>query len=394
MSDYIQYLCDEFLLRLTDSEKKSLINFLVKHLRNDNKIKLKELPASKAIIVILNFLYEQKLIDFKNSDVLINAFESINRNDFAIKIAQNDLACSNPNNSNNNNSNKTTVNINNHVIELNFKPYHFQLKLAQNGCDRLNNIIVVRTGSGKTLISAIICKYWQTVNKSRPIKVAFIVPTRYLASQQCSVFEKAFDKECLQEVGEKANEKKINEYFKTKSILFLTAQKLINTLNEDYFKLSDFDILIFDEVHHCDLDHPYNKIMLIYLNEKLKNSKLPLIIGLTASLGIGTGKLNPLLYLISLMANLECKHISWVFDQNDLDDLNKNIPSSLDDILCLVSPDTNLINSEKEIISSILKIAKLCAIDLNNSTERIGQPDFDSYISDKRLSILASQRSK
>ena len=64
MSDYIQYLCDEFLLRLTDSEKKSLINFLVKHLRNDNKIKLKELPASKAIIVILNFLYEQKLIDF------------------------------------------------------------------------------------------------------------------------------------------------------------------------------------------------------------------------------------------------------------------------------------------------------------------------------------------
>ncbi len=390
MSDYIQYLCDEFLLRLTESEKKGLINFLVKHLRNDNKIKLKELPASKAIIVILNFLYEQKLIDLNNSDILISAFESINRNDFAMKIALKDITCSNTNNTNS----KTKVNINNHVIDLNFKPHDFQLKLAQNGCDRLNNIIVVRTGSGKTLISAIICKYWQTVNKSRAIKVAFIVPTRYLANQQCSVFEKAFDKECLQEVGEKANEKKINEYFKTKSILFLTAQKLINTLNENHFELSDFDILIFDEVHHCDLDHPYNKIMLIYLNEKLKNRKLPLIIGLTASLGTGTGKLNPLTYLISLMANLECKHISWVSDKNDLDDLNRNIPSALDDNLCLVSPDTNLIDSEKEIISSILKIAKLCAIDLNNHIERIGRPDFDSYISDKRLSILASQRSK
>jgi len=79
MSDYIQYLCDEFLLRLTESEKKGLINFLVKHLRNDNKIKLKELPASKAIIVILNFLYEQKLIDLNNSDILISAFESMNQ---------------------------------------------------------------------------------------------------------------------------------------------------------------------------------------------------------------------------------------------------------------------------------------------------------------------------
>ncbi len=105
------------------------------------------------------------------------------------------------------------------------------------------------------------------------------MPTRHLAQQQCEAFEKIFDKNDLQEIGEATSEQTIYELSKAKSVVFLTPQKLINTLQKTCLKISDFDLIVFDEAHHTADDHPYNKIMSAYFEENLHVSGGTLILG-------------------------------------------------------------------------------------------------------------------
>ena len=105
------------------------------------------------------------------------------------------------------------------------------------------------------------------------------MPTRHLAQQQCEAFEKIFDRDDLQEIGEATSEQTIYELSKAKSVVFLTPQKLINTLQKTYLKVSDFDLIVFDEAHHTADDHPYNKIMSAYFEENLHVSGGTLILG-------------------------------------------------------------------------------------------------------------------
>lgn len=110
--------------------------------------------------------------------------------------------------------------------------------------------------------------------------MAFLVPTRYLALQQSKSFENSFNPEELEHNTENMNGAKMNQCFENSKILFLTPQKLINLLNQKLVKITDFNVLIFDEAHHTNDDHPYNVIMSNYFNEKQKDhSKVPLIIG-------------------------------------------------------------------------------------------------------------------
>ena len=156
---------------------------------------------------------------------------------------------------------------------------NFQFK---TGCDNQNNIICSRTGSGKTIVASIICKYWATIAKRKNKKYfgAFLVPTRYLAVQQSKSFENCFNPNDLEHSIENMNEIKVKKCFETSKILFLTPQKLINLLDQKLVKICDFNILIFDEAHHTNDDHPYNVIMSRYFNEKQQDhQKVPLIIG-------------------------------------------------------------------------------------------------------------------
>jgi len=404
-SEYTRYLADLFT-KLNEIEKKNFLAYIIQHMRDDNKSRLQELPPSKTFALMTKFLEEENLINFGNSDLLISAFESVKRDDLAVLLAFNDMDLNNSGSAKrarydsltSKTSSKTTVKINDLLVDLSFKPHKFQLALAQLGCDRVNNVIVVRTGAGKTLISAIICKYWHTFynkqKKLKKFKVAFIVPTRFLANQQCNTYGKAFDSCLLQEVNDKANEEKIYEYFENKSIIFLTAQKFINTLNKDYFKMADFDIIVFDEVHHCDLLHPYNQIMKIYFTEKLNNSSeklCPLIIGLTASLGTGDVS-QPVKHLIKLCSNLDCKEISCIKDEENQADLEKNIPSVLDDKLELISQTNEFSIVQSNIKDCMLKIASTCNIDgFEIRSRNLGKPEFETYLS--ILREVAAERS-
>lgn len=106
-------------------------------------------------------------------------------------------------------------------------------------------------------------------------------------------------------------------------MIVLTAQILVDALKSRRVKITDFSLLIFDECHHTNKEHPYNEIMLTYLGIKFPPCcsvgqsgmvSLPQIIGLTASLGVGKArnKNDAQGHVLQLCANLDCSVIATV----------------------------------------------------------------------------------
>lgn len=83
------------------------------------------------------------------------------------------------------------VKLNDLYVKLDFMPYKFQISLANIGCLGYNNIICVEPGSGKTLIAAMICKYWTQKLGEHEFHAAFVVSTRKQARKQLEAFQMA-----------------------------------------------------------------------------------------------------------------------------------------------------------------------------------------------------------
>ncbi|XP_063068158.1 interferon-induced helicase C domain-containing protein 1-like isoform X2 [Engraulis encrasicolus] len=145
-----------------------------------------------------------------------------------------------------------------------------QLAVAQPALEGRNIIVSMPTGSGKTRIAVYVAKQHLDHHRQQgtPGKVMVIV-------------NKAF-----------ANT--VAEH----DVIICTAQILLNALQdtEDGISLADITLLVIDECHHTKKGGVYQKIMDLYLSDKLGNIKnkkagqpeapLPQILGLTASLGV------------------------------------------------------------------------------------------------------------
>ena len=304
-------------------------------------------------------------------------------------------------------------------LNLKINPFEFQYYLAQNGINGVNNIICLRTGAGKTLISAIICKHWylkyKKENRLNEFKVAFIVPTRHLAEQQCNAFKVAFheNSNILQSVDEKKTPEKIAEYFKSYSIIFITAKKLFNTVEKSLLNIHDFKILVFDECHHTSgilirnlvlisllisffhLDlHPYSEIMKLYFKEKSTMLKLvssaPIIIGLTASLGIGKGSIFE--HLVKFCANLDCKHVTHLKEKSFLQELKENVPSPFSDNILAVPYSSALLKIQTIIRQKVVTIENEAGIERPQALYfKIGLPEYENFIVKARMDAESSE---
>lgn len=125
----------------------------------------------------------------------------------------------------------------------------------------------------------------------------------------------------MQEVKDTTNEARTAIFLSERQVVFMTAQKLVNALMYGCIRISDLNMLIFDECHHATEDHPYNKIMEIYHKEKLTSHKMPMIIGLTASLGVGRVN-DAAKNLAKLCCNLDFSNVAHLNKKKDLDELN------------------------------------------------------------------------
>jgi len=107
-------------------------------------------------------------------------------------------------------------------------------------------------------------------------------------------------------------------------------------------RISDIDMLIMDECHHTILNHPYNAVMEEYYTTCRQNSATPLpqIIGLTASLGVGSSEDDPQAHYINICANLDCECITYVRREDNERELLEFNPRPQRDQIIAVEPQS------------------------------------------------------
>ncbi|KAG2393208.1 hypothetical protein C9374_009785 [Naegleria lovaniensis] len=205
------------------------------------------------------------------------------------------------------------------------KPRNYQIELANEAVKR-NIVCICPTGSGKTLIAALVIdqlyhqdsanfcaqsdlcacgssssKHSSSAERLDPQKTFFIVPTNALKKQQQESLTEFFS-------ARKCSRVKVKKDFvidngKTWNVLVCTAQSLLNALDTDTISMNDIKLLVFDEAHHAVGEHPYTVIMrkyyhsrknrienaemheqFLFMQEEIVTSvTLPRILGLTAT---------------------------------------------------------------------------------------------------------------
>lgn len=101
--------------------------------------------------------------------------------------------------------------------------------------------------------------------------------------------------------GATAENVPVKQVVENNDIIILTPQILVNNLKDGTIpSLSVFTLMIFDECHNTRKQHPYNKIMFYYLDQKLGGSSelLPQVSPQPELPGRGIISLNPVHLLL------------------------------------------------------------------------------------------------
>nr|XP_056704225.1 antiviral innate immune response receptor RIG-I [Euleptes europaea] len=207
----------------------------------------------------------------------------------------------------------------------------YQTELAQPALNGKNTIICAPTGSGKTFVSLMICDYHL---RNRPAgvkgKVVFLATKVPVYEQQKKVFQEHFERTNYTVTGicgETAADTPVSMVIEGNDITVMTPQILVNCLNDGTLpSLSLFTLMIFDECHNTTGNHPYSVLMSKYLDLKFEQAETPLpqIVGLTASLGVGSAKNleETIEHICTVCASLNAQVISTVKENTkDLEEI-------------------------------------------------------------------------
>lgn len=135
-------------------------------------------------------------------------------------------------------------------------------------------IVILPTGAGKTLIASALAKSIVDGNTCGDKKVLFLVPTRLLVNQQANAVRVETGLIVAEYMGSSSVPLDFDVVVSTPSAF------LVLTDNDYRFRFENFQLIIFDEVHHVIKRHPYRTIA------RRLSSILhpPKILGLSASL--------------------------------------------------------------------------------------------------------------
>ena len=155
-----------------------------------------------------------------------------------------------------------------------------------------NTLVYLPTGSGKTLIAAMVLSCMKKLNPKK--LMVFLVDRIPLVYQQSDYIKSQVpdlrveilagdigrfpgDKSRWIATVQALSENKID-------LLVMTHQILLNLMADDraVVRMSDISVLVFDEAHHCLGNHCYNQIMRDYYKATSNRFK-PLVLALTAS---------------------------------------------------------------------------------------------------------------
>ena len=284
--------------------------------------------------------------------------------------------------------NKSILNLGpqNHIIF----PRKYQQEIFEKAKNK-NSIIYLDTGRGKTFISIMLMAdllkiklpVFEKPEFDKNIKIIFLVCDTALIEQQKNTISLNLNLEVGTIQGKKNKKAKsdlitFRKMWESYNIFVAIPSIVYKLLSKGFLKISEISMIIFDECHHTNADHPYNKIMTEFYffykkhpNKKdFKNIKLPVIIGLTASplkSGIkGTIGESAKNAMEALSENLDC---CFVIDPDMIsgDNLEKNVKEGKEifneDYFIPVNPQNSsenyndLINIIYEFFEQLLKIS-------------------------------------
>lgn len=239
------------------------------------------------------------------------------------------------------------------VAELKLRTY--QEELVQPALEGKNCVIVAPTGAGKTEVAiyAALNHIRERQSESKAARVVLLVPKIPLVSQQKDRFLKycggqyhvnGFHGSEKSENGEGRRDEVLQAH-----VVVMTPQILINMLqsvrrNERLY-VSDFSMMIFDEVHKTTGNHPY--VLINRLVQEWEYEK-PQIIGLTASLNVSATahtEINAMLgNIYTMLALLNTPCLSTITHQASIDELNEHVGKP-DDQVEVCQPGENALRS-------------------------------------------------
>ena len=241
---------------------------------------------------------------------------------------------------------------NEYLLEMNItrRPFDFQIELVRSLITHENSIVCLRTGAGKTYISALLIKYYylkkKKNNSSAEFLSFFFVPHRAIRDQQAQAIRQIGD---IRVIACDDNSS-VKDFLGYNHVIVCTPQKFVNCLVEKSIHWNEIDLLIFDECHNCIGNHPYSKIMELFSVSPPDDIR-PRIFGLTASCGTklthteliyaeladeNKRKNNALYKLYELCATLNCFDVAIVKNEEHLKELNTRIPRPTDDRILTV----------------------------------------------------------
>ena len=139
-----------------------------------------------------------------------------------------------------------------------------------------NTLVVLPTGLGKTMISALMADHRLGIYPGT--KILFVAPTKPLVNQHCKTFSHITTAAVGAISGDIDKVKRADIYSRT-DVVFATPQTVEHDMLDGTVDFSKFSLLIVDEAHHAIGNYAYVKIAGEFMNKSVH----PLILALTAS---------------------------------------------------------------------------------------------------------------
>ena len=164
---------------------------------------------------------------------------------------------------------------------------------------RTNAVFFLPSGSGNALVAALVIERMLMLNPSR--QVIFLVDRVLLVLQQSDYLRRelahvrmpdedssnSFNGTRPIRIGAVCGEmRKLegNARVYEQDVLIITADCYRNHLNNGTLRFEDVSLIVLDEAHHCNKDHPYNVIIRdFYFREDDLLGHRPKVLGMTAS---------------------------------------------------------------------------------------------------------------
>jgi Fanconi anemia group M protein len=166
------------------------------------------------------------------------------------------------------------------IKELKTIPREYQKRIFQT-CKKENCLVILPTGTGKTLIAIMLGI--ERFKKFPLERILILAPTKPLVEQHFNAFKNNLPKDWvdMQIFTGKTPAYKRKKIWQTAEFIFSTPQCISNDLKNNLYNLEDVSLLVEDECHRCLKNYSYNFIAQKYKQQ----AKNPKIIGLTASPG-------------------------------------------------------------------------------------------------------------